>query len=51
MFGWFKPTCPLDLSSKLWCEEAVLELVGRFGTEHLAIAATFEHVGEVLVDQ
>ena len=35
MFGWFQPSCPVDLCDKIWVEQRLAWLVARFGTQRI----------------
>ncbi len=35
MFGWFKPVCPIDLTSKVWVEERLIWVCEKFGTKRI----------------
>ena len=35
MFGWFAPTCPVDLISKVWVERRLSWLIERFGADRI----------------
>lgn len=35
MFGWFAPTCPVDLISKVWVERRLSWLIERFGSDRI----------------
>src|SRR5437016_4285602 len=35
MFGWFRPTCPVDPQSKQWIEKRMRWLTCEFGAERL----------------
>jgi Flp pilus assembly protein TadD len=35
VFGWLRPTCPIDLGAKRWTEDRVGWLLGQFGRERL----------------
>lgn len=35
MFGWFAPSCPVDLQSKVWVEQRLSWLIQRFGKDRI----------------
>jgi hypothetical protein len=35
MFGWFKPTCPVALTDKIWVEQRLAWIIERFGKERI----------------
>ena len=50
MFGWFKPTCPLDLAAKQWVESRLQWLSGQFGRDVFVRRAVIQPTDEFFPD-
>jgi hypothetical protein len=51
MFGWFKPTCPVDLHSKIWVESRLPWIFEQFGTERILAAPRILPTREFFPDE